>query len=193
MPFTLPPLPYAVNALVPHLSEETLIFHHGKHHNAYVAKLNELTAGKPEEKKTLEELILTTTGPVFNQAAQIWNHTFYWNSLSPAGGGEPKGKLGEAIAKQWGSFDKFKEEFTAKSVGVFGSGWSWLVKKEDGSLEIVGTSNAGNPMTDKKKPLLTCDVWEHAYYIDFRNLRPKYLETFWKIANWDFAEKNFIS
>jgi Fe-Mn family superoxide dismutase len=191
MPFTLPPLPYPINALVPHLSEETLIFHHGKHHNAYVTKLNELVAGKPEEKKTLEELILTTTGPVFNQAAQIWNHTFYWNSLSPTGGGEPKGKLGEAITKQWGSFDKFKEEFTAKTVGVFGSGWGWLVKKEDGSLEIVGTSNAGNPMTDKKKPLLTCDVWEHAYYIDFRNLRPKYLETFWKIVNWDFAEKNF--
>jgi len=191
MPFTLPPLPYAINALAPHFSEETLIFHHGKHHNAYVVKLNELTAGKPEENKTLEELILTTTGPVFNQAAQIWNHTFYWNSLSPNGGGEPKGKIGAAILKQWGSYDKFKEEFTTKTVGVFGSGWGWLVKKEDGSLEIVGTSNAGNPMTDKKKPLLTCDVWEHAYYIDFRNLRPKYLETFWKLVNWDFAEKNF--
>lgn len=191
MSFTLPPLPYALDALAPHFSKETLEFHHGKHHNAYVVKLNELTAGKPEASKSLEDLILSTTGPVFNQAAQIWNHTFYWNSLSPNGGGEPKGKLGAAILKQWGSFDKFKEEFTAKTIGVFGSGWGWLVKKEDGSLEIVGTSNAGNPMTEKKKPLLTCDVWEHAYYIDFRNLRPKYLETFWRLVNWDFAEKNF--
>ncbi len=191
MPFTLPPLPYAHDALAPHLSKETLEFHHDKHHNAYVVKLNELTAGKPEANKTLEELILTATGPIFNQAGQIWNHTFYWNSLSPKGGGEPKGRVGDAIKKQWGSFDKFKEEFSAKTVGVFGSGWGWLVKKEDGSLEIVATSNAGNPMTDKKKPLLTCDVWEHAYYIDYRNLRPKYVETFWKLVNWEFAEKNY--
>lgn len=191
MPFTLPPLPYAYDALAPHISKETLEFHHDKHHQAYVTKLNELTAGKPEEKKSLEELILTTTGPVFNQAGQIWNHTFYWNSLSPNGGGEPKGSLGDAIKKQWGSFDKFKEEFTTKTVGVFGSGWGWLVKNEDGSLAVVGTSNAGNPMTTKQKPLFTCDVWEHAYYIDFRNARPKYLEAFWKLVNWDFAEKNY--
>ncbi len=193
MSFTLPPLPYALDALAPHFSKETLEFHHGKHHNAYVVKLNELTAGKPEEKKSLEELILTTTGPVFNQAAQIWNHTFYWNSLSPNGGNEPIGKIGDAIKKQWGSFDKFKEEFTAKTIGVFGSGWGWLVKNEDGTLAVIGTSNAGNPMTTKQKPLLTCDVWEHAYYIDFRNARPKYVETFWKLVNWEFAEKNFIS
>lgn len=193
MSFTLPPLPYAVDALVPHFSKETLEFHHGKHHNAYVVKLNELTAGKPEEKKSLEELILTATGPVFNQAAQIWNHTFYWNSLSPNGGGEPKGAIADAIQKQWGSFDKFKEEFTAKTIGVFGSGWGWLVKNEDGTLAIAQTSNAGNPLTSKQKPILTCDVWEHAYYIDFRNLRPKYVETFWKLVNWDFANKNFAS
>ena len=193
MPFTLPPLPYALDALAPHFSKETLEFHHGKHHNAYVVKLNELTAGKPEASKSLEDLILTTTGPVFNQAAQIWNHTFYWNSLSPKGGNEPTGKIGDAIKKQWGTFDKFKDEFTAKTVGVFGSGWGWLVKNEDGTLAVVGTSNAGNPMTTKQKPLLTCDVWEHAYYIDFRNARPKYVETFWKLVNWEFAEKNFVS
>ena len=193
MSFTLPPLPYALDALAPHFSKETLEFHHGKHHNAYVVKLNELTAGKPEASKSLEDLILTTTGPVFNQAAQIWNHTFYWNSLSPKGGNEPTGKIGDAIKKQWGTFDKFKDEFTAKTVGVFGSGWGWLVKNEDGTLAVVGTSNAGNPMTTKQKPLLTCDVWEHAYYIDFRNARPKYVETFWKLVNWEFAEKNFVS
>jgi len=190
MTFELPPLPYAKNALEPHLSEETLTYHHDKHHQAYVTKLNSLIPGTPFEGKTLEEIILKSSGPIFNNAAQTWNHTFYWYCLDPKGGGEPTGKVAEAIKKDFGSFEQFKEQFTKASVETFGSGWGWLVKKPDGHLEIVSTGNAGNPMTDGKTPLLTCDVWEHAYYIDYRNLRPKYVEAFWSLVNWDFVAKN---
>ncbi|HVL01556.1 MAG TPA: Fe-Mn family superoxide dismutase [Dongiaceae bacterium] len=192
MAFTLPPLPYAKNALAPHISEETLEFHHGKHHNAYVTNLNNLIPGTEFEGKSLEDIIKTSSGGVFNNAAQIWNHTFYWHSLSPTGGGAPKGAVADAINKTWGSFDKFKEEFNKSAVGNFGSSWTWLVKKADGSVAIVNTSNAGTPITEKGvTPLITVDLWEHAYYIDFRNLRPKYLEAFWALVNWDFANANF--
>lgn len=192
MAFTLPELPYAKDALVPHLSVETLEFHHGKHHNAYVTNLNNLVPGTEFEGKSLEDIIKTSSGGIFNNAAQIWNHTFYWHSLKPNGGGAPTGKVGEAINKTWGSFDKFKEEFNKMAVGNFGSSWTWLVKKADGSLAIVNTSNAGTPITEKGvTPLITVDLWEHAYYIDYRNLRPKYLEGFWALVNWDFANANF--
>ena len=191
MAFELPPLPYAKNALQPHISEETLEYHYGKHHQAYVTNLNNLVPGTPFENATLEEIILKASGPIFNNGAQVWNHTFYWHSLSPQGGGEPTGKLAEAINKDFGSFAQFKEIFTKAAVGTFGSGWAWLVKNNDGKLEVVSTGNAGNPLTDNKQPLLTCDVWEHAYYIDYRNLRPKYVEAFWALVNWDFASSNF--
>lgn len=192
MAFTLPELPYAKDALVPHLSVETLEFHHGKHHNAYVTNLNNLIPGTEFEGKSLEDIIKTSSGGIFNNAAQIWNHTFYWHSLSPKGGGAPTGAVADAINKTWGSFDKFKEEFNKMAVGNFGSSWTWLVKKADGSLAIVNTSNAGTPMTEKGvTPLLTVDLWEHAYYIDYRNLRPKYLEGFWALVNWEFANANF--
>ncbi|HEX4938203.1 MAG TPA: Fe-Mn family superoxide dismutase [Candidatus Kapabacteria bacterium] len=191
MAFTLPELPYAKDALAPHISAETLEFHHGKHHNAYVTNLNNLIPGTEFEGKSLEDIIKTSSGGVFNNAAQIWNHTFYWHSLSPKGGGAPKGAVADAITKTWGSFDKFKEEFNKMAVGNFGSSWTWLVKKADGSLAIVNTSNAGTPITEKGvTPLITVDLWEHAYYIDFRNLRPKYLEAFWALVNWDFANAN---
>lgn len=191
MAFTLPELPYAKDALAPHISAETLEFHHGKHHNAYVTNLNNLIPGTEFEGKNLEDIIKTSSGGVFNNAAQIWNHTFYWHSLSPKGGGAPKGAVADAITKTWGSFDKFKEEFNKMAVGNFGSSWTWLVKKADGSLAIVNTSNAGTPITEKGvTPLITVDLWEHAYYIDFRNLRPKYLEAFWALVNWDFANAN---
>ncbi|MFZ5802632.1 MAG: superoxide dismutase [Candidatus Omnitrophota bacterium] len=188
MAFELPRLPYATDALVPHLSKETLEFHYGKHHQAYVTKLNALTEGKPEAKRSLEEIVLSSSGPVFNNAAQVWNHTFYWQCLRPQGGGEPRGAIGEAIKKQFGSFADFKQKFSDAAANLFGSGWAWLVKNPAGALEIVQTSNAANPMTTKLKPILTCDVWEHAYYIDYRNLRPKYIESFWNLVNWDFAE-----
>jgi Fe-Mn family superoxide dismutase len=192
MAFELPALPYAKNALVPHISEETLEFHHGKHHNAYVTNLNNLVPGTEFEGKSLEEIVKSSSGGIFNNAAQIWNHTFYWHSLSPTGGGAPTGAVGEAITKTWGSFDKFKEEFNKMAVGNFGSSWTWLVKKGDGSLAIVNTSNAGTPITEAgTTPLITVDLWEHAYYIDFRNLRPKYLEAFWALVNWEFANANF--
>lgn len=192
MAFTLPELPYAKDALVPHLSVETLEFHHGKHHNAYVTNLNNLIPGTEFEGKSLEDIIKTSSGGIFNNAAQIWNHTFYWHSLSPKGGGAPTGAVADAINKTWGSFDKFKEEFNKMAVGNFGSSWTWLVKKADGSLAIVNTSNAGTPITEKGvTPLLTVDLWEHAYYIDYRNLRPKYLEGFWALVNWEFANANF--
>lgn len=190
MAFTLPELPYPKDALAPHISAETLDFHHGKHHQAYVTKLNELVAADASlAGKSLEDLIRTTSGPVFNQAAQIWNHTFYWHSMSPNGGGEPKGAVLEAINKSFGSFATFKEKFSATTVGQFGSGWGWLVKDGD-KLAIVATGNAGCPLTENKTPLLTCDVWEHAYYIDFRNARPKYVEAWWNLVNWDFVAKN---
>jgi superoxide dismutase, Fe-Mn family len=188
---TLPPLPYALDALQPHISKETLEFHYGKHHQTYVTNLNNLIKGTEFEGKSLEDIVKKSSGGIFNNAAQIWNHTFYWNSLSPQGGGEASGALGEAIKKKWGSFDKFKEEFTKTSVGTFGSGWGWLVKKADGSLDLASTSNAATPLTTADKPLLTCDVWEHAYYIDYRNKRPDYLGAFWNLVNWEFAAKNF--
>ena len=191
MAFELPALPYAKDALAPHISAETLEFHYGKHHQTYVDKLNGLVKGTDNEGKSLEDLIKSAgPGPVFNNAAQVWNHTFYWNSLSPNGGGEPTGALADAIKAKWGSFDKFKEELSNSAVNNFGSGWTWLVKNGS-ELEIVNTSNAGVPLTDGKTPLITVDVWEHAYYIDYRNARPKYLEAFWALANWEFAAKNF--
>jgi superoxide dismutase, Fe-Mn family len=192
MEHTRPALPYAIDALAPHISKETLEFHHGKHHNAYVVNLNNLIKGTEFEALSLEDIIRKSSGGVFNNAAQIWNHTFFWHSMKPQGGGEPKGKLAEAINAKWGSFAAFKEAFTKSAVGNFGSGWTWLVKKPDGSVDIVNTSNAGTPLTTADKALLTIDVWEHAYYIDFRNLRPKFVETFLgSLANWDFAEANF--
>jgi superoxide dismutase, Fe-Mn family len=190
MAFTLPELPYSKDALAPHISAETLEYHHGKHHKAYVDKLNELTAGKPEASKSLEEVILSAEGPVFNNAAQIWNHTFYWSSMKPAGGGQPTGDLAAAITRDFGSFDKFKEEFTQAGVTQFGSGWAWLVL-EGGKLKVTKTPNADLPLKHGQKALLTMDVWEHAYYIDYRNARPKYIETFLtSLANWDFAGEN---
>jgi superoxide dismutase, Fe-Mn family len=190
MEHTLPPLPYAKNALAPHISEETLEFHYGKHHQTYVTNLNKLIPGTEFEKSSLEEIVRKASGGVFNNAAQIWNHTFFWNSLTP-GGSQPSGKLAEAIDQKYGSYDKFKEEFTKVAIGTFGSGWAWLVRKPDGSLDIVSTSNAATPLTTDAKPLLTLDVWEHAYYIDYRNARPKFVEAFWNVVNWGFAEKNF--
>lgn len=190
MAFELPPLPYAIDALAPTISKETLEYHYGKHHQAYVTNLNNLIAGTEFESASLEDIVKKSSGGVFNNAAQVWNHTFYWNSLSPNGGGEPSGKLAEAINAKWGSVAAFKEAFNKSAAGNFGSGWTWLVKKADGSLDIVNTSNAATPLTTDDVALLTCDVWEHAYYIDYRNARPKYLESFWNLANWDFAASN---
>ena len=191
MAFELPELPYEKNRLSPHISEETINFHYGKHHQTYVTNLNNLIPGTEFEGLSLEEIIVKSSGAIFNNAAQIWNHTFYWNSLAPYGGGEPKGVLAEAINSAFGSFEKFKEEFTKCAVTTFGSGWAWLVKNADGSLALVSTSNAGCPLTTGQTPLLTCDVWEHAYYIDYRNARPTYLEAFWALVNWDFASANY--
>ncbi len=191
MEHKLPPLPYAKEALAPNISAETLEYHYGKHHAAYVANLNKLIVGTPFENAPLEEIVQKASGPLFNNAAQTWNHTFYWNSLSPNGGGEPQGALAEAIKKSFGSFAAFKEKFSAAAVGQFGSGWAWLVKGPDGGVAIEATSNAGTPLQQGKKALLTCDVWEHAYYIDYRNARPAYVEAFWKIVNWRFAEDNW--
>jgi len=190
MAFTLPELPYPKSALAPHISQETLEFHHGKHHNAYVTNLNNFVAQDASlAGKSLEDLIRTTKGPVFNNAAQVWNHTFYWHSLSPKGGGEPAGKVADAIKGSFGSFADFKEKFSKAAAGHFGSGWAWLVKR-GGSLDIVDTHDAGNPMTQELTPLLTCDVWEHAYYIDYRNARPEYIKAFWNLVNWEFVAKN---
>lgn len=191
MAFTLPELPYSKDALLPHISVETIEYHYGKHHNAYVVKLNELIKGTAFENKSLEEIIKSSEGGIFNNAAQVWNHTFYWNCLKPKGGGEPTGKLADEIKKTWGSFQTFKEKFTEKAITTFGSGWAWLVLNKEGKLEITSTSNAGCPLTSGQKALLTCDVWEHAYYVDYRNLRPKYVEAFWNLVNWDFVAKNF--
>jgi Fe-Mn family superoxide dismutase len=191
MTFELPALPYAKNELVPHISEETVEYHYGKHHQTYVTNLNNLIPGTEFDGLTLEEIIVKSSGPIFNNAAQVWNHTFYWNSLAPKGGGLPTGALANAINKTFGSFEKFKEEFTKCAVTTFGSGWAWLVKNTDGSLALVSTSNAGCPLTTGQTPLLTCDVWEHAYYIDYRNARPSYLEAFWALVNWDFAAANY--
>ena len=191
MAHTLPPLPYDMDALAPHISKETLEYHYGKHHQTYVTNLNNLIPGTEFENASLEDIVKKSSGGVFNNAAQVWNHTFYWNSLSPNGGGEPTGKLADAIKAKWGGFDAFKEAFNKSAAGNFGSGWTWLVKKADGSVDIVNTSNAATPLTTADVALLTCDVWEHAYYIDYRNARPKYLENFWALVNWDFAAKNF--
>ena len=191
MAFTLPALPYAMDALAPHISKETLEFHYGKHHSTYLTNLNKLVAGTPQESKTLEEIILSAEGGLFNNAAQVWNHTFYWNGLTPQEGGEPTGALAEALNKSFGGFKGFSEKFSNAAVTLFGSGWAWLVKNKDGSLGIEQTGNAGNPLTKGQTPLLTCDVWEHAYYIDYRNARAKYVETFWKLVNWKFVAANF--
>lgn len=192
MAIELPALPYEQNALEPHISAETLSFHYGKHHNTYVVKLNGLIGGTEFENKSLEEIVKSSSAGIFNNAAQIWNHTFYWNSLSPNGGGEPSGDLLAAINSNFGSFDEFKAKFTDSAINNFGSSWTWLVKNADGSLAIVNTSNAATPLTDEGvTPLLTVDLWEHAYYIDYRNVRPNYLTGFWALANWDFAQANF--
>jgi Fe-Mn family superoxide dismutase len=191
MAIALPDLPYAKDALAPHISAETLDFHHGKHHNAYVTKLNELIAGTDKESATLEEIITSSDGVLFNQAAQVWNHTFYWNCMKPAGGGAPTGELAAAIDAAFGSFDAFKEQFSAAAASQFGSGWAWLVDN-GGKLEITKTGNADCPLAHGQKALLTIDVWEHAYYIDFRNARPKYIATFLdSLVNWDFVAANF--
>lgn len=192
MEHTLPALPYARNALVPHISEETLDFHYGKHHQTYVTNLNNLIKGTEFEALSLEDIVKKSAAGVYNNAAQVWNHTFLWNSMKPNGGGEPTGSLADAINAKWGSFEEFKKAFQALAVGNFGSGWTWLIKKTDGSLDIVNTGAAGTPLTTDSKALLTVDVWEHAYYVDYRNARPKYVETFLaSLANWDFASENF--
>jgi Fe-Mn family superoxide dismutase len=193
MTFELPALPYAKDALAPHISAETIEYHYGKHHQTYVTNLNNLVPGTEFEGLSLEEIVKKSTGGIFNNAAQVWNHTFYWNGLAPNAGGEPTGALADAINATFGSFEKFKEEFTKCAVTTFGSGWAWLVKNADGSLALVSTSNAGCPLTAGQTPILTCDVWEHAYYIDFRNLRPKYLEAFWALVNWEVANANFAA
>ena len=190
MEHKLPELPYAKTALAPHISAETLEYHYGKHHATYVANLNKLIAGTEFAESSLEDIVKKATGGLFNNAAQVWNHSFYWNCLSPKGGGEPSGALADAIAKNFTSFSAFKEKLTAAAVAQFGSGWAWLVKNSDGSLAIEQTSNAATPLKDGKKPLLTVDVWEHAYYIDYRNARPAYLEAYWKLVNWEFAAAN---
>ncbi len=192
MAHTLPPLPYAMDALAPHISKETFEFHYAKHHQAYVTNLNNLAKDTEFAEAKLEDIVKKSSGGIFNNAAQVWNHTFFWNSMKPRGGGKPSGALAAAIDKKWGSFDAFKEAFVKSAVGNFGSSWTWLVKKPDGSVDIVNTSNAATPLTTADKALLTIDLWEHAYYIDYRNLRPKFVETFLaNLANWDFAAKNF--
>jgi Fe-Mn family superoxide dismutase len=191
MEHTLPPLPYAKDALLPHISPETLEYHYGKHHQAYVTNLNNLIKGTEFENLSLEEIIKKSSGGIFNNSAQVWNHTFFWHCMAPNAGGAPTGAVAEAINAKWGSFDKFKEEFSKSAVGNFGSGWTWLVKKADGSVDIVNTSNAATPLTTENKPLLTVDVWEHAYYIDYRNARPKFVESWWNLVNWEFVNQNF--
>jgi Fe-Mn family superoxide dismutase len=191
MTFELPALPYANDALAPHISAETIEFHYGKHHQTYVTNLNNLVPGTEFEGLSLEDIVKKSSGGIFNNAAQVWNHTFYWNSLSPNGGGAPTGGLANAIERTFGSFEEFKEAFSKCAVTTFGSGWAWLVKNANGTLELVSTSNAGCPLTAGQTPILTCDVWEHAYYIDFRNARPKYLEAFWALVNWEFASANY--
>lgn len=190
MSFSLPGLPYEMNALEPYISRETLEYHYGKHHKAYVDKLNSLI-GDLERNQSLEEIIKTSKGPIFNNAAQTWNHTFYWNCLTPKKNTTPANDLNDAINQYFGSLEDFKTKFTNAAIGTFGSGWAWLVKNKEGALEITSTSNAGTPMTEGQTPLLTCDVWEHAYYIDYRNERPKYLNAFWNLVNWDFVRGNF--
>jgi len=192
MAHQLSPLPYAADALEPHMSRETFEYHHGKHLQAYVTNLNNLIKGTEFENASLEDIIRKSQGGVFNNAAQVWNHTFFWHCMKPDGGGEPAGALADAIKARWGSYDAFKEAFAKSAVGNFGSGWTWLVRKADGSVDIVNTSNAATPLTGSDKPLLTIDVWEHAYYIDYRNARPKFVDTFLNhLVDWSFAAKNF--
>jgi Fe-Mn family superoxide dismutase len=191
MAHTLPELPYAMDALEPHLSRETLEYHYGKHHNTYVVNLNGMVEGTEFADSSLEDIVRGSSGPMFNNAAQIWNHSFYWNCLGPNGGGAPAGELATAIDAAFGSFESFKSEFSDKAVKLFGSGWAWLVRRPDGSLAISQTGNAETPLTGDEVPLLTCDVWEHASYIDYRNARPKYVEAFWNLVNWDFVASNF--
>lgn len=190
MTFELPKLPYAMNALAPTISQETLEYHYGKHHQAYVNNLNNLTKDTEFADLSLENVIMKSSGGIFNNAAQVWNHTFYWHSMTP-NSTEPNGKLADAIIKKFGSIDEFKKQFSQAAVTVFGSGWAWLVKNSEGELQIVQTSNAGTPMQQNQKAILTCDVWEHAYYIDYRNARPNYIEKFWNLVNWDFMAENF--
>jgi len=192
MSHTLPALPYATDALMPHISPETFEYHYGKHHQAYVTNLNNLVAGTEFATLSLEDVVKKSAGPIFNNAAQVWNHSFFWNSMKPSGGGAPTGALAAAIDAKWGSLAAFKEAFSKSAVGNFGSGWTWLVKKADGSVDLVNTSNAATPLTGADKALLTIDVWEHAYYIDFRNARPKFVEAYLNsLVNWDFAAANF--
>jgi len=190
MAIELPPLPFEDDALEPYLSHETIEYHYRKHHQGYVKKLNELLPGSGLENLSLEDIVKKSSGPVFNNAAQIWNHNFYWHCLSPNGGGDPKGELATSLNKAFGSFAAFKEQFTNTAIATFGSGWAWLAKTNDGKLEIISTSNANTPLTNNKTALLTCDVWEHAYYIDYRNARPNYVDSFWKLINWEFVAKN---
>jgi Fe-Mn family superoxide dismutase len=187
MAIELPPLPWARDALAPHISAETIDYHYGKHHQTYVTNLNNQIKGTEFENMALEEIVRKASGGMFNNAAQTWNHTFYWNCLSPKGGGEPSGRVADAINKAFGGFAQFKDEFSKLSIGTFGSGWGWLVQRADKGIGLVSTSNAGTPITGSDRPLLTCDVWEHAYYIDYRNARPKYVEAFWNLVNWDFV------
>ena len=187
MAFSLPPLPYEMNALEPHISSETLEFHYGKHHQTYVNNLNGLVEGTDNASKSLEEIIMSSDGGLFNNAAQVWNHTFYWNCMGPNGGGNPTGSAADAINQAFGSFDNFKDQFSKSAATNFGSGWTWLVKNSSGTVEIQNTSNAGCPMTSGNKALLTIDVWEHAYYVDKRNARPAYIESWWNLVNWDYV------
>ena len=190
MAFELPNLPYAYDALAPHISKETLEFHHDKHHAAYVNKLNELIKGTPHEKESLEQIIKNSSGPLFNQAGQHFNHSFYWKCMAPKAGGEAKGPIADAIKKSFGDFASFKTKFSELAAGHFGSGWAWLVRDKEGALKLAGLHDADNPIKHDDHPVLTCDVWEHAYYIDYRNARPKYIEAFWNVVNWDFVNQN---
>ncbi len=190
MSFELPTLPYADNALEPHISAETIQYHYGKHHNAYVNNLNKMIKNTEFENLSLEEIVLKSEGGMFNNAAQIWNHTFYFNGFSPEGGGQPTGELADKINAAFGSFEAFVEQFNQTAMTTFGSGWAWLVQDQSGELKIVNTFNAGTPLTDGLHPLLTCDVWEHAYYVDTRNDRGAYLKNFWSLVNWDFVANN---
>jgi len=190
MEHKLPPLPYPMDGLQPYLSRETLEYHYGKHHQAYVTNLNNQIKNTEFVNASLEEIVKKSSGSIFNNAAQVWNHTFFWQCMKPHGGGEPSGALADAISKKWGSYDGFREEFTKNCISNFGSGWTWLVKRIDNRLDIVNTSNAATPLTGSDRPLLTCDVWEHAYYIDYRNARARFVEAFWNVVNWDFVSEN---
>ena len=193
MEHKLPELPYAMDALQPHISRETLEYHYGKHHNAYVNNLNNIIKGTEFQDQNLEDIIKKSSGGIFNNAAQVWNHTFYWHCMSPNSEGHPAGNLAKAIEAKFGTFDDFKKQFSQTAATLFGSGWAWLVKNQDGSIELMATGNAGTPMTSGKTALLTCDVWEHSYYIDYRNARPSYIEHFWNLVNWKFVANNFGS